>query len=197
MHDAPMPDRVTLSICDDARRLGPSLRNWRALRRVKQQHAAELLGVAQSTISRWENGALLPEGDERDAVRTLLRSRLDSAGDRALGALVNRSTANVHLVCDLTHTLLAMSAVRARECEVGRDELVGQSLWRHASDQIRAAEATLASTGWFDPAGGVVEFSTGSNTSPVVRITDSKCRWTRMQLSDGGFARLVETIPAA
>ncbi|WP_371350758.1 helix-turn-helix domain-containing protein, partial [Salmonella sp. M265] len=43
--------------------LGPALRRWRLLHRVKQTHAAELLGVAQSTISRWESGtqALLVE----------------------------------------------------------------------------------------------------------------------------------------
>jgi len=34
--------------------LGPQLKRWRALHRVKQSHAAELFGVAQSTISRWE-----------------------------------------------------------------------------------------------------------------------------------------------
>ncbi|MDC6133730.1 helix-turn-helix transcriptional regulator, partial [Burkholderia gladioli] len=35
---------------------GASLRRWRTLRRIKQEHAAALFGVSQSTISRWEAG---------------------------------------------------------------------------------------------------------------------------------------------
>jgi predicted XRE-type DNA-binding protein len=32
-------------------KLGPALRTWRALRRIKQSHAAELFGVSQATIA--------------------------------------------------------------------------------------------------------------------------------------------------
>ncbi|RYY47550.1 MAG: XRE family transcriptional regulator, partial [Sphingomonadales bacterium] len=57
--------------------LGPALRRWRMLRRVKQAHAAELFGVAQSTVSRWECGSLAPEPAERAAIERLLTARLD------------------------------------------------------------------------------------------------------------------------
>src|SRR5207344_2186269 len=94
--------------CGDARQLGRSLYRWRALRRIKQQHAAELLGVSQATISRWENGQLPPDEHEQLRLRTLMQARLDSAADRELARLVNHSSAAVHLVCDLTHRLLAL-----------------------------------------------------------------------------------------
>ena len=68
--------------------LGPQLKRWRALHRVKQNHAAELFGVAQSTISRWEAGRQQMSPDERATAERLLAARLDSAGDHALARLV-------------------------------------------------------------------------------------------------------------
>ena len=69
--------------------LGPLLKRWRLLRRVKQHHAAELFGVAQSTISRWEAGVQQMSPDERAIAERLLAARLDSAGDRALARLLD------------------------------------------------------------------------------------------------------------
>lgn len=80
---------------------GRALRRWRRLRGIKQSHAAELLGVTQATLSRWERGHhRLTEVAERKLAQ-LLRARLDSAGDAALRRLVENSTQQVHLICDL------------------------------------------------------------------------------------------------
>ena len=65
-------------------RLGAALRRWRLLNRIKQTHAAELFGVAQSTISRWESGVQEMEPAERAQVERRLSARLDAAADRAL-----------------------------------------------------------------------------------------------------------------
>ncbi len=55
------------------------------------------------------------------------------------------------------------------------------------------AEVRLRDLGWYEPAARAVVLRTGSNTSREVPIADSLCRWTRIQLSDGSFARLVRT----
>jgi predicted transcriptional regulator len=55
--------------------LGSALRRWRLLHRVKQGHAAELFGVAQSTISRWEAGRQAMEPTERAKVEALVSAR--------------------------------------------------------------------------------------------------------------------------
>ena len=80
---------------------GRALRRWRRLRGVKQSHAAELLGVTQATLSRWERGRhRLPEAAERK-LSQLLRAPLYSAGDAGLRRLVEGSALSVHLICDL------------------------------------------------------------------------------------------------
>jgi transcriptional regulator with XRE-family HTH domain len=95
--------------------LGPALKRWRLLHRVKQSHAAELFNVNQSTISRWESGTQAMEPAERARAEALLSARLDAAADHALARLVDESPRPVHLVCDITHRLLACSARRAAE----------------------------------------------------------------------------------
>jgi transcriptional regulator with XRE-family HTH domain len=176
--------------------LGRLLRGWRALRRIKQGHAAVLLGVSQPTVSRWENGVLAPTPDQEARLRALLAARPDGAADRELIRLVSASCQAVHLVCDLTHRLLAVSGPRAREWRVGEGELLGVSLWRYASDDIRAAEAWLGELGWFAPAAPAVTVTTNANRSREVPIRPGRCEWVRFPLSDGSFARLVRTVPA-
>jgi transcriptional regulator with XRE-family HTH domain len=175
--------------------LGPALRRWRLLHRVKQVHAAELFGVAQSTISRWESGRQAMESKEQEKVEAIVGARLDAAADRVLAELIGESPRAVHLICDLTHRLLACSPQRARQFGVPQSDLIGRSLWRFATPELIAVEGTLADRGWHDrPSPPPVECDTGANRSRIVRIRQSRCRWTRLLLSDGAPARLVETL---
>lgn len=185
----------TVIACRDPSRLGRSLRAWRALRRVKQTHAAELLGVSQATLSRWEGGRLAPDAAEQAALRRLMAARLDGAAERELARLVRNAATAVHLVCDLTHRLLALSPARERELRVPAAELMGTSLWPHATAEIVAAEARLGDLGWFEPGAPAVEAATGPNRSPHLLIPPGRFRWVRFPLSCGGHARLVETLP--
>lgn len=174
---------------------GIALRRWRLLHRVKQTHAAQLFNVTQSTLSRWENGVQAMDAAAHQQLERLLCARLDSAADQALAGLVNESSRAVHLVCDLTHRLLACSPSRAAQFSRPLGDLMGQSLWRYATAQICQAEAALDDTGWREiQAPPALQFSTGSNASSLVPIRPSLCRWTRMVLSDGSAARLVETL---
>jgi transcriptional regulator with XRE-family HTH domain len=178
--------------------LGAALRRWRLLHRVKQNHAAEMFGVVQSTISRWESGQQAMESKERSKVEAIVSARLDTAADRVLAEFIRESTRNVHLVCDLTHRLLACSAARAHEFRVPESELLGRSLWPFATPALMAEESTLAQRGWYDQAAPCpIDIDTGENGSQIVPIWQSRCRWTRLLLSDGTPVRLVETLTAS
>jgi hypothetical protein len=126
----------------------------------------------------------------------LMAARLDSAADRVLARLVCQSAVPVHLICDLTHRLLAASPAREAQFKVPTSQLMGRSLWRYASEDIVAAEGRLADRGWFGPTPPAIEFRTRARDSDDLAILACDMRWVRFQLSDGSFVRLVETVGA-
>ncbi len=174
--------------------LGRALKAWRALRRVKQSHAAELFGVSQATISRWESGRQSPSAHEAARLREVIGAAPTGTADAALLHLVRSSALPMHLVCDLSHRLLAASPARSRAWRVTSEALYGTSLWRYASEDIQRAELGLGELGWFEPAAAPVTLTTGANRIAEVPIRPSRVRWTRLRLSDGSYARLVETL---
>jgi transcriptional regulator with XRE-family HTH domain len=173
---------------------GRALRRWRRLRGVKQSHAAELFGVTQATLSRWERGYHRLPDDAARRLTALLAAPLDSAGDAGLRRLVGSSALPVHLICDLTHRLLAASPARLADWAAEAAELRGTSLWRFATDEIQQAESRLGDLGWYDEGTTEVRFWTGANHDPVVPIAPSLLMWERLTLSDGTLARLVTTV---
>ncbi|MFP3497425.1 helix-turn-helix transcriptional regulator [Pseudomonas sp. SIMBA_059] len=174
---------------------GVALRRWRLLHRVKQSHAAQLFRVTQSTISRWESGTQAIDPCAHEKLEQLLAARLDTAADQALARLVKENSRPVHLICDLTHRLLACSPARAAQFASPVSELLGRSLWSFATPEIISMENALDEFGWRDAfAPPALEFITGNNDSRIVPISQGLCRWTRISLSGGTAARLVETL---
>ena len=175
--------------------LGPSLRRWRVLNRIKQEALARDLGVSQSRISRWESGQTQPSGAERLKITQLLRARPETAADRALLDLVTQASTPVHLVCDLTHRLLAVSPARTEFWHVPATELMNMPLWRFASHSIQAIEHQLDDHGWFEPLGPDIVYETERAEFAELTIPKSRIRISRLPLSDGRFARLVRDEP--
>jgi transcriptional regulator with XRE-family HTH domain len=177
--------------------VGRDLRRLRRLRGLKQGHVAELLGVTQATVSRWERGLAWP--DEAHAARiTQLLSQERAPGrpgqDGALKRLVQRSRDPVHLICDRSHRLLAASAAREAEWTVSASTVLGQPLLSYATPQILDAEAGLADAGWYDRPDGVLDLETETNHRPDLLIRRSRMRWERILLEDGTAGRLVTTL---
>ena len=174
--------------------IGRALRRFRRLNAVKQGHLAELLVVSQATVSRWESGAQEPDETHRETILALIAARADHHGDAALRRLVETSTLPVHLVCDATHQLLAISPARAATWKVDPGDYMGVSLWRFASPEIVAAEASLARIGWFDRPYQQLRFQTGANASAEVPILPSLFQWDTVPLADGRTGRLATTL---
>ena len=173
---------------------GRALSRWRRLRGVKQSHAAELFGVTQAMLSRWERGYhRLPDAAARKLTK-LLAAPLDSSADAGLRRLVESSALPVHLICDLTHRLLAASPRRFTEWTADASDLRGTSLWRFATDEIQQAEGRLGDLGWYDEGTTELRFWTSDNHDPMVRIVPGILVWERLALSDGTLARLVTTV---
>ncbi|MEO4043306.1 helix-turn-helix transcriptional regulator [Hoeflea sp. CAU 1731] len=179
-----------------AGRIGGSLRRWRVLNKVKQSALAADIGVSQTTISRWESGALLPEKRHIGRIVDLLTARPASAADSALLELVSTSAERVHLVCDVSHRLLAASPSRAEDWRDSVAGFLGKSLWRYASKGIVTAEQRLGEDGWDELIADDVEFATERIEHPELIIRAGRIRWTRIALSDGSFARLVRDGPS-
>jgi transcriptional regulator with XRE-family HTH domain len=143
--------RQTIAIPD--RQLGQRLRRFRRLRGLKQEHVAQILGVSQGLISRWEAGKHVPSPEISHQIRRFISVAPDSVSDRALRRLVEAANVPVHLICDATHRLLAASPLREDEWRASAHAFIGSSLWRQK-------------TGWRITAGSIALILTGYRSLP-------------------------------
>lgn len=166
----------------------------RLLRGLKQNHLADLLGVDQATVSRWERGlSAMPVSIGAQAEK-LLAPSIDAAEDAALRRLVETSTARTHLICDETHRLLAASPARVAEWRSAPAQMIGRSLFVFASPEIRAMEETLTPRGWREARVAHIIFETGANTDTTIPIASGIVRWERLALASGAARRIVTTL---
>jgi hypothetical protein len=117
------------------------------------------------------------DSDQRTRVEALVGAQLTSSADMALARLVEHDPQGAHLICDRSHKLLALSATRRAEFGSVADAIIGQSLWRFATEDLARSENTLPSFGWHDLAAPpAVIIETGSNGSQLVPIKAGHCR---------------------
>ena len=168
---------------------GRRLKRLRRSLGMKQTALAELMKVDQTTVSRWESAAILPDRETQQAAfEKLSACRKD---DGALKRLVESSSDPVHLVEETSHICLAYSRSRAIEWRSGTGDLLGQSLWKFATEEIQQAEHELIDAGWWDI--HVPEpklFRTSGASYAEMTILPGAILWERLYLADGTPVRL-------
>lgn len=169
---------------------GRVLKRLRLMRGIKQSHLAELLGVAQATVSRWETGILVP-GEDQQAILGRLFANAPSTADAAIKRLVETSAARVHLICDHSHRLLAASPARRKEW---RRDMLGTPMFCYASEAIEQAEGRLQGLGWHEGETTSLVVETGPNGRDDVPIVAGRVLWERIPLADGAIGRLATTL---
>lgn len=172
---------------------GRRLRTARRAQGVKQAALADLLGVDQATVSRWEAGLQVPSPEVQMAAFGFVTPRRQS--DDALKRLIATSAASVHLIEESSHVCLAYSPARAREWRVSKGALLGASLWHFATDDILREEEALVDSGWWDQQWPAARrFEIASHDFDEIKIRAGNVLWERLYLSDGTPVRLVTRI---
>jgi transcriptional regulator with XRE-family HTH domain len=174
--------------------IGQALRRFRRLNGIKQGDVAERLSVSQGSVSRWESGTQEPDPIHSRRIADIVAASATGAGDAAIKRLVSTSSLPVHLVCDATHRLLAVSPARAASWNVDVALYLGSSLWPFATEEIVAAEQGLAASGWFERPCQSLRFETRGNVSDKIPVAAGIVQWETIPLSDGRIGRLTTTI---
>ncbi|RWX15632.1 XRE family transcriptional regulator [Rhizobium hidalgonense] len=173
---------------------GSGIRRMRLLRSMKQQHLAELLGINQATVSRWEQDQLSLSPQQAVRLERIFSSSQHAAADTSLKRLVEDSVRPVHLICDVSHRLLSASRPRQAEWRAPLAAFLGRSLFSYASAEIAATEQSLDERGWHEGRLLSLTFETSANDDASMPIAAGRVTWERITLSDGSAGRLVTTV---
>lgn len=148
--------------------------------------------MSQGMLSRWESGAHDPSPQMRARIERILEQQQCAAIDHTLRRLIEGAPFPVHLVCEDTFALLAVSPVREAEWRIEAAALYGVSLRRFATPEIIERERQLRDIGWFEGRGsGPTRFITSGNDDPDMPILPSTVVWERVGMADGQVGLLV------
>lgn len=127
------------------------------------------------------------DADQRTRIEALVGARLASAADMALARLIEHSRAGVHLICDHSHKLLALSATRCREFGTCADALIGRSCGGSRQRSWCAVRKRFR-----PPAGMTLQHPQQSSPRPAPTAR----AWSRLrQASVGGRNSCCQTAP--
>ena len=155
---------------------GRRLRQWRRESEIKQARLADIVGVTQATVSRWEKGLQTPAPLQIDLLHQMMTRNRNFRLDQAIK--------------DRSHRLLCASAPREQEWQRSSGDLLGTSLWRFATPEIAQAEKSLHDMGWHEDQADHLSFETSGRNGPPMPIVDKFILWERFFLSDGRAVRL-------
>ncbi len=161
---------------------GTWVRQVRIQRNLKQAAFAEMIGVDQATVSRWEAGRTRPDAQAQNRIRTLMGSR---PADSLIRHWVKMAIGGVVLV-NSNRIILAASAQYSATHQIPVDEIVGLSVGPVFTEESDRLWQTAHNQGLFWGQIASVSAVTLTNSlSGHFHNVCTKCIWMPAPLADG------------
>lgn len=168
------------------------LRRFRRLRAIKQAALADMLGVDQATISRWESGRQIPDL----GIQRRLRALMQGAGSRDELLVVHWiATAVVDtLLIDAARIIRAGSAETCRRHGLTPTAIAGQAAAPLFSEEMDALWWQAVERGFFE---GEIASATVVSRYHLLgggqRDIPCRAQWTPIHLSNGEVLQRIDT----
>jgi len=163
------------------------------LRALKQTAFAELIGVDQATISRWESGRQSPDLAMQQRLRDLMR-RIDPGEEVLLRHWINASVGYT-VLCDEDRVIRAASPSYCSIHGVSATEVLGRSTIPTFTAELERALWLAVDRGFFE--GEVASATVVARTNALSgkpRDIAGISVWTPVPLTDGRVLRRVDRI---
>lgn len=166
---------------------GQVVRDFRRLHAIKQTALAEMLGVDQATISRWERGQQTPESRARLELRALVHD-LQASESRLKSMVKNAATQS--LLAKRDGIILVGSASYCAAHRVPQDEIVGRSHAPMFNEEAVRLNNIVNERGFFDGDLASVTLVARCNTLSRHRLNvPVRVVWTPVRIGDGEIVR--------
>ncbi len=169
------------------------MRRFRRLRALKQVALAELIGVDQATVSRWESGRQSPDLAMQQRLRDLMR-RIEPGEEVLLKHWINASIGYT-VLCDEDRIIRAASASYCSIHGLSPAEVLGRSTIPTFTAELEQALWLAVDRGFFE--GQVASATVVARTNALSgqpRKIPGISVWTPVRLTDGRVLRRVDRI---
>lgn len=172
---------------------GAQLRRFRRLRALKQAALAEMVGVDQATISRWESGRQSPDLAMQQRLRDLMR-RIEPREEVLLKHWINTSVGYT-VLCDEDRIIRAASPSYCNIHGLSPTEVLGLSTIPSFTAELERALWLAVDRGFFEgEVASVTVVGRNNALSGQPRDVPGMSVWTPVPLADGRVLRRVDRI---
>ncbi len=173
---------------------GAEIRRFRRLRAIKQTALADILGVDQATVSRWEGGRQIPDLGVQRRLRALMQGT-GSQDDSLHRHWVDGSVGDTMLL-DATRTILAASPEACRRHGAGAraTALVGRSAAPLFTEELETLWWQIVERGFFEGeiASAAVVSRANTLADPAAAVAVRQV-WTPVAVSSGEVLQRVDS----
>lgn len=172
---------------------GAQLRRFRRLRALKQSALAEMVGVDQATVSRWESGRQSPDLGTQQRLRDLMR-RIEPHQEVLLKHWIDTSVGYT-VLCDENRIIRAASPSYCSIHGVSPSDVLGRSSLPVFTAELERALWQAMDQGFFEGEVASVRVVGRWNThSGRQRGVGGIAVWTPVPLADGQIWRRIDRI---